>query len=51
VTRDEVKEVLLQVGAYAGVPAANSAFAVAKRVYTEMDSSRVDGPPEVGGPL
>jgi 4-carboxymuconolactone decarboxylase len=37
VTRDEVKEVLLQVGVYAGVPAANSAFAVAKRVYSEME--------------
>lgn len=42
VTRDEVKEVLLQVGIYAGVPAANSAIAVAKRVYAEMDSDRVD---------
>jgi 4-carboxymuconolactone decarboxylase len=37
VTRDEVKEVLLQVAVYAGAPAANSAFAVAKRVYKEMD--------------
>ena len=36
VTQDEVKEVLLQVGVYAGAPAANSAFAVAKRVYKEM---------------
>ena len=26
-TRDEIKEVLLQVGVYAGVPAANQAFA------------------------
>ena len=33
VTPDEVKEVLLQVAVYAGVPAANSAFAVAKQVY------------------
>lgn len=38
VTKDEVKEVLLQVAVYAGVPAANSAFAVAKRVYQEMAS-------------
>ena len=37
VTRDEVKEVLLQVAVYAGAPAANTAFAVAKRVYQEMD--------------
>ena len=31
VTQDEVKEVLLQVAVYAGAPAANSAFAVAKK--------------------
>jgi 4-carboxymuconolactone decarboxylase len=37
VTRDEVKEVLLQVAVYAGVPAANSAFAAAAAVYREMD--------------
>jgi 3-oxoadipate enol-lactonase/4-carboxymuconolactone decarboxylase len=35
VTKDEVKEVLLQVAVYAGVPSANSAFAVTKRVYAE----------------
>ena len=40
VTRDEVKEVLLQVAVYAGAPAANTAFAVAKRVYQEMDDQR-----------
>jgi 4-carboxymuconolactone decarboxylase len=38
VTRDEVKEVLLQVAVYAGAPAANSAFAIAKRIYKEMES-------------
>jgi 4-carboxymuconolactone decarboxylase len=32
---DEIKEVLLQVGVYAGVPAANNAFAVAQRALTE----------------
>jgi 4-carboxymuconolactone decarboxylase len=36
VSRDEVKEILLQVAVYAGAPAANAAFAVAKRVYNEM---------------
>ena len=36
VTPDEVKEVLLQVAVYAGVPAANSAFAIAKKVYAEL---------------
>ena len=38
VTQEEVKEVLLQVAVYAGAPAANSAFAMAKRIYKEMDS-------------
>ena len=34
-TVEEIKEVLLQVGVYAGVPAANTAFAVAQRVLAE----------------
>ena len=37
VTREDVKEVLLQVAVYAGIPAANAAIAIAKRVYGEMD--------------
>jgi 4-carboxymuconolactone decarboxylase len=32
---EEIKEVLLQVAIYAGVPAANSAFAIAQRVLAE----------------
>ena len=36
VTQDEVKEVLLQVAVYAGVPAANSAMAVAKKIYADF---------------
>ena len=36
VTSDDVKEVLLQVAIYGGVPAANSAFAIAKKVYAEL---------------
>jgi len=36
VTPDEVKEVLLQVAVYAGIPAANSAVAIAKKVYAEL---------------
>ncbi len=40
VNEDEVKEVLLQVAIYAGAPAANSAFAVAKRTYKEMESEK-----------
>jgi 4-carboxymuconolactone decarboxylase len=35
-SEDDIREVLLHVAAYAGVPAANSAIAVAKRVYGEM---------------
>lgn len=38
VTRDEIKEVLLQVALYAGAPAANSAFAIAKRAFKEMET-------------
>lgn len=38
VTRDEVKEVLLQVAVYAGAPAANAAFAIAKRIYKELEN-------------
>ena len=34
-TSDEIKEVLLQTAIYCGVPAANSAFAVAQRVLDE----------------
>ena len=36
VTVDELKEVFMQVAVYAGVPAANTAFSVAKRVYAEL---------------
>ena len=35
-TADEVKEVLLQVAVYAGAPAANSAFRIAKAAFEEM---------------
>jgi 4-carboxymuconolactone decarboxylase len=34
-TADEIKEVLLQVAVYAGVPAGNAAFAVAQRTLSE----------------
>ena len=40
VTREDVKEVLLQVAVYAGIPAANAAIAIAKRVYREMNGSK-----------
>ncbi|GLW06035.1 4-carboxymuconolactone decarboxylase [Microtetraspora sp. NBRC 13810] len=37
-TTDEIKEVLLQTGVYAGVPAANTAFAVAQRTLAEISA-------------
>ena len=37
-TTDEIKEIILQTGAYCGVPAANGAFAIAQAVLSE------DGP-------
>ena len=37
-TEDEIKEVLLQSAIYCGVPAANSAFAIAQRVLDEAAS-------------
>ena len=36
-TPDEIKEVLLQAAVYCGVPAANSAFAIAQEVLAEED--------------
>lgn len=36
-TKDEIREVLLQVAVYAGVPAANTAFGIARRVLAEDD--------------
>ncbi len=42
-TIDDVKEVLLMVAIYGGVPAANAAIAVAKRTYAEMDGAETDG--------
>lgn len=36
----DIAEVLLQVAVYAGVPAANSAFAVARRALAEPDTDR-----------
>lgn len=38
VSRDEIKEVLLQCAVYCGVPAANSAFHLAEEVFAEEDA-------------
>jgi len=40
VTRDEIKEVLVQVGAYCGIPAALEAFKIATEVFKEVDDAR-----------
>ena len=40
VTRDEIKELLLQAAIYCGVPAANSAFHAAEEVFAELDAQR-----------
>ena len=42
VTRDEIKEVLLQCAIYCGVPAANSAFHTAQSVFDEVDRAKAD---------
>jgi len=39
VTRDEIKEVLLQTATYCGVPAANSAFHLADKIFKEQDGA------------
>ncbi|MEH0108355.1 4-carboxymuconolactone decarboxylase [Tersicoccus sp. MR15.9] len=36
-TREEIKEVLLQSAIYCSVPSANTAFATAQRVFAELD--------------
>jgi 4-carboxymuconolactone decarboxylase len=38
VTRDEIKEVLLQCAIYAGIPAANTAFHMAEEVFAQIDA-------------
>jgi 4-carboxymuconolactone decarboxylase len=37
VTPDQIKEIFHQVAVYAGVPAANSAFSIAKKIYAELE--------------
>ncbi len=40
VTRDEIREVLLQVAVYAGVPAAVDSFRIAREVLAELDEDQ-----------
>lgn len=37
VTRDEIREIFLQVGVYAGAPAAVDSFRAAREVFAELD--------------
>jgi 4-carboxymuconolactone decarboxylase len=39
VTRDEIKELLLQAAVYCGVPAANSPFHAADELFAELERS------------
>jgi len=41
-SRDEIKEILLQTAIYCGVPSANTAFKTAQQVFKDMDA---DTPP------
>lgn len=38
VTRDEIKELLLQAAIYCGVPAANASFHMAEEVFAQMEA-------------
>ena len=40
VSKDEIREVLLQVGIYCGVPAAVDSFRVAREAITEFDQGK-----------
>ncbi len=42
VTRDQIKEVLLQSAIYCGVPAANNAFHLAEEVFAQLDKAATD---------
>jgi 4-carboxymuconolactone decarboxylase len=37
-TKEDVKEVLMQTAVYAGVPATNKAFKIAKKIYAELEA-------------
>ena len=40
-TRNEIKEIILQSAIYCGVPAANSAFKTAQQVFAELDVQEI----------
>jgi 4-carboxymuconolactone decarboxylase len=49
-TPAQISEVLLQVAIYAGVPAANRAFAIAQQVLAEEEAGPATGPAGPAGP-
>jgi len=50
VTRDEIKEALLQSAIYCGVPAANSAFKLAQEVFDAADRDAAQGASQPADP-
>lgn len=42
-TPDDIKEMLFHVAVYAGVPAANRGYAIAKQTFQEMDEQDSEG--------
>ncbi len=40
-TKDEIKEIFLQVAVYCGVPAGIDSFRIAREAFTEMDKEKV----------
>jgi 4-carboxymuconolactone decarboxylase len=42
-TKDDIREALMHVAVYAGVPAANHAFKIAKAAYAEMEAGTESG--------
>lgn len=49
VTRDEVKEILLQTGVYCGIPASLESFKIATEVFREMDAAAAPPAREIPG--
>ena len=44
-SRDEIKEILLQTAIYSSVPAANVAFKLAQEVFAQVDEDLAGGRP------
>lgn len=41
-SREDIREALMHVAIYAGVPTANHAFKVAKQAFADLDAGRTD---------